>query len=884
MDLKVFPYVFTRYAAMHHREFDAIRLSGVARQLYLRQMLQQAIAASRDALCERLYDVISQEEDDQARRILIKLKRDVFNDKYLSNIRLTDETTARLLQHHISLLNRLNSLTASWEDYFTRKQNVHRQQLQQWCSLETLRNGLLLSSSVLYEQLPAFTAQHPAAFRHKELKNEHSLLRYLSRMAFKTSPFSTFTHTGITLVTKTVDTYQLVTPSHIRTSVRLNNSLFVHLESIMLKHPGLNELLQISLNPTTTLHEKRLSFLVNCFNIESFQLMDAGSITAWLYEFLQGQSSPVPLHELISQLHPLVEGTNRSAVKAYLLKLIDAGFLEAGTGCSDIHPNWDTDLLQLLIPYREAGPAVLSLIGLLQHLHEVRSVYVAAEPSKRYQLLQDAAAKLNETLLTLGKEAGIQDAPMQSEEQAQQVVAKLKASGAFEARHFVHRVFSPAGIFYEDTSTAEVPDLPESVVQPIVVAADRLVNVLLPLDTMQLERTRMRQFFLKHYQPANEVAITTFYHHYYLKEKKRLKEQPGSSQDQVTYMIPADKLDIHCSDLHHVSVSIKDHPSPAAKHSYSLGMFVQLFTMQEQGTTVTCGVLNSLLPGMGKVAGRFLDLFDPAATQLFNEWNAKLHLSHMLMELSDGSSFNANTHPPLLSYEVCMPGGHNNFPPHKQVALKDVVVKYDAAAGTLYLEHLPGKRRIYAYDLCLESFYLRSDFYQLLAHFNPEPHVSIKSFVNAIDKQHEAGFDQGNGPVIIKPRITCDERLVLRRMGWLVTVGDMPIQQPGESDAAWFLRLQYWRREHGIPEHIYLFVRTHYKTMPEEKSTTLQRDDYKPQYIHFESPLMAGVLKKLLSRAGKQVYMEEMLPHITHLQHAGDNRPVTEHLLHWYKC
>ncbi|ASZ12713.1 lantibiotic dehydratase family protein [Chitinophaga pendula] len=900
MRVKIFPYAFARYTTIHQQHFEALLLADIPVQLTAMANLSARITQSKEAACELLYHNIQSQNNDADRQPLIRLKRLVFNtrlpDEHLLQtvIPQLPDTTQRALKEYLDLVHQQQQLTSSWQQHFDEQLTRHRQSIQQLSTNPLLENGLLLSSPVLFDQLPSFRKRPADNFRHKEVKNEYSLLRYLSRMAFKTSPFSTFTYTGIAEINNTDTALTIPHPETIKSGVRLNNALFTYLQSLMVHHPALNEILLVRLNNTTIRHDNHLQFLVNCFNIEAFQRMPAAGIALWLFHTLEEQSATqLTLKELIATLGNAMADADRESIKSFLLKLIRAGLLEASTGCSGISPEWDLALIFFLRQCREEHPQVIPLCNVLEELHAIRETYTTASPVQRRPLLQKAADSLNHTLNILHQQAGFPTAdPGQQETGKEALIRQQLEATTFETNVFSPRYFQPANIFYEDASTPEVATLPANSLQPLVEKIDQLCQAIACLDDLQDERDAMRNFFRKHYQDNDTVPITTFYHDYYLQEKKKSKETTAQKASPNRRSVsPENKqlllqyLDIQYNSKSVVNIcpqprsaKITTPASPAAK-----AVFAQLFTTSVDNSCRLQAVINNFLPGMGKVAGRFLDLFDPAITNTFREWNNRLHQDTVLMELSDGSSFNANIHPPLLACEIRIPGGHNNYPATQQAQLQDIVVAYDNNNKALYLHHLTSGKRIYAFDLCLESFYMRSNFYQLLAHFNPEQHIPVRRFVHMLDETHLHLHPSGAAGILYKPRIVYADDVIIRRKGWLMDVAIIPTQGKEETEAGFLLRLNQWRISHDIPEQVFLVLRTHYNTIPLTDKNELQRDDYKPQYIHFYNPLLVMLWKKLLSRADKQIYVEEMLPHTADLNQPTSSLPVTEHLLHWYK-
>lgn len=882
MTLTVFPYAFVRYASLHQREMKTFDLSdSMQLQLSHLRKLEAEKEESKAVLCGQLFLYIQQAADDKKRQQLINLKRSVFNDK-LTAIQTDDTRLEHSLSRHVELGNMLQEANLKWLQGFNEEMFRHRTTLKKYAEQDLLCKGILLSSPTLYAQLPSFISRDVRSFRHKELKTEYSLLRYLTRMAFKTSPFSTFTHTGVAVPAEQEVHTAITSSADIQSGIRLNNKLFDYLRLLMVHHPALNEILEIRLNPTIQQKGSHLQFLASYRNIESFQKMPATDITSWLHSFLSAKEQPVKLGVLTDILSVYVQDADRPQIKAYLLQLAANGYIETGIGCSGISPDWDKALINYLSPYEENVPAVKPLLQLLRRLQQQQQTYVTAPAATRGKILEEASSALDNTLALLQQEAGLSGVTATEEDLVQLVKeeARIQKEG-FNVTRFMLQQFPSSGIFYEDTYTSIVSVYPPKATHVLAEKADRLCTLLESSDTMQAERVRMRDFFLQHFEAGQQISVTDFYYSYYQQEKKAQKEmlqkRPAGQEDTITSrlraLIKPDNITIEAGT---VDLTAADFNAVPATTATSRGMFVQLFPQEDE----LYGVINNMLPGMGKVSGRFLDLFDPAITDNFRDWNRKIYPDHLQLELSDGSSFNANIHPPLLSHGIRIPGGHSNYTEHQLTSVEKVAVKYNPDTTLLSLVHIPDGREIFAYDLSLQSFFNRSNFYQLLAHFNPERRIPLRKLIEVIDEKHTSTLPVSEAAIIHKPRITFEKHIILRRMAWIIKTASIPQQENNETDAAYYLRLNRWHLESGLPAHVFLFLKSYAIPAPKDEKLKMMKDDYKPQYICFTQPLIVNLFKKLLSRAGQYIYIEEMLPHLSHLQ---ETTPVTEHLIHWYK-
>jgi hypothetical protein len=759
----------------------------------------------RESLCEILYDYIAAQSSDEQRKQLIKLKRDIQNNKKVLNNVIIEasefpQALRDKLEEYECYQQRLSRLTDAWEQYYQQSVQQHRKHLQVLADNELLKQGLLLSSQSLYEQLPSFLQKDPAAFRHKELKNEHGLLLYLTRMAFKTSPFSTFTSTGIAEIDENTTELKIQPSRNLKSNTRLNNSLYGFIRLLMQHHPVLCDLLLISLNSTVEIKNDKIQFLVNAHNIESFQTMHISMVIAWMLDFFKEQQC-ISLGLLTDRLSQ-ISGYDLDQTRSYLLKLVASGFLEAGTGTSGMHPEWDGQLCRFLESQPIQHPAAKLLHSTLIQLQESRRHYNNSNSSQRNHLLQQAAALLNRTFKVLLEETGINHEDEQLAKERQLAYIEQLKSGEFVLPPLIVRPFLASGIFFEDSTETNKLQVPHAALQNFSAKVNALGNILALADPLQPERDRMRTFFLKHYGNSAAIPVTSFYHDYFLYQKKGTQQQnkPNTRQefpagiqqlltDRLNISIDKDEKD------HSVIINLSDRITAPAIRKGSMAMFVQFFN---EGNNLK-GVINHFLPGMGKVAGRFVDLFDEQINQQFREWNQALYSDYALIELSDGSGFNANMHLPLLSWELKIPGGHNNYPASCQVLLKDLQVQFDVNDNTLYLWHTKWEKRVFTFDLSLESFYRRSNFYQLLAHFNSEYRIPLRQVNSWLDKLVDTRTNIAADEVIKRPRIVFDNDVIMRRAGWVVPCQQIPSQQANETEAAWFVRLNRWRQELDMP-------------------------------------------------------------------------------------
>ncbi len=878
MSLQIFPYSLVRYAGLHHQLFNDLKLRDTENLLKSLGKLINEKELLKNSFCDELYPIITEQKDNKVRQQLINLKRQVFNDKTVNKecVSYLPETLRNDLQSYLDKAEELAFFLSKNASKFEEEQDFHRKYLQQMALNPELQQGLLLSSPLLYEQLSSFVKKDSKSFKQKEQRILFSLLRYLSRMAFKTSPFSSFTYTGLMTLGQT-NSSEIVNPvTQIKSRLKLNNTIFEYLKAIVKRHPLLNEHLLVKLNLTAEIKDDKICFLSNFNNIESFQQINASALQLLVYQYLDSHREPVTLKNLIDQCALHLENPGHESIKIYLIKLVESGMLEINLGFSGMDEHWDDKLLLFLNELKKEEPSVLPVISLFEHLKDYRAEFQSADPFVRYHILQDAEKELNTVFAELQQEAGL---PFYTAAPDQKFVAENSETATFSIHEFVPYYFSAKHIFYEDCFTSESLVFTEQPVKDFVLKTDELISYLLPLDVMRKEREKMLDFFLQHYYNNEAVALTTFYKDYYFHVKKPEKEQ--KLQEEADFLAlrlwkegVLAKLS-QLSDANDELVQIDSEffsslpESQNLAQKSSMGMFVQFSDSKD----CFSGVINALLPGMGKVSGRFLSLFDEKITQSFVQHNEKLFPDQIKVELNDASTFNANIHPPLLAHELELPGGNNIYPLAQRFNIRDLKVRYNNERKMLTLQ--AGDSELFSYDLSLESFYNRSNLYQLLAHFNPDARVSLQPFIQLVDQFYMDKHPVPAPDIFELPRIVYAKNVIIRRKTWRIKTEIIPVQALAESDFTYFIRLNNWLERNKIPKAVFIFLRKRaYQAKPEGKREGLH-DDYKPQYLSFDNPLLIGMFKKLLLRAGEYITLEEVFP-------KSDQNTVREYLIQWY--
>ncbi|MFJ2474847.1 lantibiotic dehydratase [Streptomyces sp. NPDC087659] len=164
----------------------------------------ERLAAEGARLGDVLHGLIGRNEDESSRRLLLALRRAVFNNRLprdaepaLARVRAHDPAAGRTLERWLADRRALDGRRAEGAALLARETGRARAALGRLAGEPRLRGGLLLASPTLDAQLDDWQRRLAAgpdrAPGKRDRKIERSLLAYLYRTACKTSPFSTFT-------------------------------------------------------------------------------------------------------------------------------------------------------------------------------------------------------------------------------------------------------------------------------------------------------------------------------------------------------------------------------------------------------------------------------------------------------------------------------------------------------------------------------------------------------------------------------------------------------------------------------------------------------------------------------------------------------------------
>ena len=148
-------------------------------------------------LTEKLYLFIQQISDQDIKKVCINIKRDIHNRrtrkvKKYELLQLLPSEIGSLINEWIDMQNNMQLEKEKLNIIFKNEIRCIRKKIKSFCTVNNeFIEGLLVANFDLYNRMLEYTKQEEITSR--KLKNtEISLTNYISRMAYKPSPFASF--------------------------------------------------------------------------------------------------------------------------------------------------------------------------------------------------------------------------------------------------------------------------------------------------------------------------------------------------------------------------------------------------------------------------------------------------------------------------------------------------------------------------------------------------------------------------------------------------------------------------------------------------------------------------------------------------------------------
>lgn len=789
LNISIFPYGLARVSGGPYDDFESLHIknaSEIATKIYLLEIDLEKLKVD---ISELLHTIIGDLPNSTERLSLIHLRRDIFNGRRFSleNVeQLQNNFSSDILRKIKGFSNIQREIQKLHEEgqaiYQLDVQNI-RKNLRDLANKDNLQKGLLLASHSLLTNCLKYLENNSGKPNKKELKTERSLLKYLSRIYAKTSPFSTFTNITVAKIDPLPENEFFKSadlPSSnrdhllVKSFIRLNNKMFGHFKRLLKQNTNYFRWFPIKINSTLSVEKDHYKYLTNSHNVEAFQRIEINPALEKIVSVLTSKKNAAVIYEDL--VEAMIKDTDvaasRENIEAYIHQLTEYGLLHFDIGVSDLDPDWNKKLHTRLAKLPDNLPHIADLLSFLKVAGDLLEDYVLADINRRKEIIEHLYNQFKRISEKLEQEtsANINDQPSPDsiENNIEDISDEQEKTNSKDSDNliFIHQdstsfSFRKEYIFFEDTSIDSSILLNQTRIQDIISKTHQILEQIRIFDIKTDEQIKMLYYFNDHYDASESVDLLTFYEKYYRDFKKIEVEfnkqrnhalealhdlqKPKEAHEQYLPIIK-ERFDIRNSWKKRLSQIFKQLDSTIGNpinltldqvanitrdvvpntlfncdYQRSEGIFVQFFTEEtEEGQSKLMGVVNGSFPGFGKLQGRFLHIFDEYLTTAFREWNSNNNKrGDLLAEITDASFFNANIHPPLLPYEIWMPNSQNMLPVDQQLLITDIKVTLDNNKNSLHLIHKKNQKRILPFSLALEISTQRSQLSSLLENFSP---------------------------------------------------------------------------------------------------------------------------------------------------------------------
>ncbi|MFR9725734.1 lantibiotic dehydratase [Streptomyces sp. MS19] len=862
-----------RVAGLPLAAVDGLRAHGSAAWAAEVLDAEERVRAAGGRVADLLHGLVGNNEDGDARRALLRLRREVFNnrlprdrDEAVALAGGRDAAAGRALADWLADRAALAGREAAGPGLLAADLAGTRAALRELAAEERLRNGLLLASPSLDAELDTYLARVNGADGaaggpdKRARKTERSLLAYLYRTACKTSPFSTFTGVALgTLGDGAPDTLRAAGPWTSRP--RLNVAVLGRIAEAVVADPARRADLPVAPAPGWGREEDRVRYVrrwvtageddtavtFDTVRDRLFFLRRSGVLDRMLA--LLGERPALRYGELARWLADGL-GAPAGDVERYLAALLAVGMVRVPSLDTGVH---DTDPLRAFQRSLRAldRPWARETADALEGPARCLDRYPAEGPAGRRALLAELRERLGDVQRSLGAE----------------------------------RARVPRTVLYEDVTvpsvTADRAAFTRAVAEPL-----RSVERVLPAFDLTLpQRLTFTGFFLARYGRGGRCddllrLIHDFHEDFFdqylsFTSRRARFDAAGRHVPEENWLgLPRLKaLDTArqvfqdgVRELWETSGAAGAGPGGPAELVLGEDLFartadeladlsggtavsahhVQLAAGEGDGPLV---VLNRSYGGLSFPFSRFTHCHED--TDLAGRLRARARAVQppgaVFAEVTGGPvTSNLNLHGRLTDYEIVCPGETSGVPADRRLALEELSLTHDPAADRLVLRSARLGREVVPVYLGYLVPLALPEVPRTLLLLSPTSMAPLDVWGGIAESAPYEGVTR-------RPRVR-HGRLVLARRSWSAPAAVLP-PRAGDAgaggDAAWYLGWQRWRRRQGVPERVFATV---------ADGGARGATGAKPQYVDFAAPLSLLAFEGLLRRPEARVVFREALP------------------------
>lgn len=862
-----------RMAGLPVSLLEDLRFEDTWKRVHERLDYDAWLSAEGSALSEVLHSIIGQPRVADVKPQLVALRRTIFNGRqpgrhiWPEPVRhaLPTEVADRI-RNWAGRLAARDTCAAELPEILRNEATVKRELLRAAVSRDNFRNGLLHSSPVLFDELAKWLRGHTGTAPDQQLLLR--LAKYLSRVAAKTSPYSTFALSGLGVLDLDADdaTRSAGVPDSHRV-VELNAGIVQRIARAIARHPEIARQLTVRVNPSAVRVGTRVEFLGAPPEEPIISLALTDTLRACLAHV--EATSDCTMEMLRRRLGAAAgSGQDDERVGHYADLLITTGLLQPQVPFT--HQGGDPlrEIISWLEPAQDAGLRRLrnDLLGLQEGLQAYSDVTSPDDRRARHRKIHRAVADLLSAL-----DPGSPKAVAQK------------------------NLFHESAIF-----TQPLPHVGGKQWRPVMDDLDAIRRFIALFSRDLPFRLAAAEFFAARYRPGEEVGLMSFYRTASAAirgddetpQGAELRELWGATAlDRPTRDSPSASVRELARLRSHARQAVLGLPvdangtvvvNPALLRdivgSWPLcveplgSICCYLQAVMRDGTSHL--VINGINIGYGRGINRVRYLAARAGgTHLSHDGGSREPACRALLAESQGMfGTNLNLRARALRYEIEYPFTVSGRSQSERIPLNDLYVMLDSGTSTLRLISRQLNREVCPVHLGLMADFWLPTALQFMIKVFGEPstpvHPSRPFLVDMEAAEPPAGLRHF-------PRVDVG-RVTIARSSWLMRAREAPRRQKGESDAEYLVRLVAWLQRHQIPDRCFVRV-----IGPRAVSRfAAPKKSWKPTYIDFANWYLAAVFERLVSNPEDTIVIQEALPALADAVNYGSvgNR-VTEYIV-----
>ncbi|MER6306284.1 lantibiotic dehydratase [Streptomyces sp. NPDC001657] len=841
---------------------DDMRSPELWRQAESVRDLEDQLDGQASLLSDSLYEQIGR--GGSAKPLLVALRRAIHNRRPLTGRHWNDALRTLLPRAVVELVDDWAQLRADHQEAVTRLDDLigHHMRsqhvlLRKAASDPVLQHGLVLSSPVLLAEVRKWLARPDE--RPPERSLAQRLAKYLARVSMKTSPFSTFTASGLGTWSG-VHGDRAPTGSGVHTVAELNVWVVQQVVRALGSRPELSGRARLRLNPSAVLTDGRWEFL----GTGAEEPLRTLPVTAAVRECVEVVREGRPTREEAARILTERTGSDQATATAYLARLEELGLLEAERPFADQTLDHVAEVRSWL-----AGATSPELVGVERELAVIADILVAyphlADPAQRVR----ATGAVEEALRRITDLAGPDRISLPAKNS---VIENALVGAPFPGPD--RRAWGP--VLRDLDAVRQCYAVLDPGLPGRVAIADLFAERVGPGEAVPfLTFHRLVQTWLRE-EPALPSLLSVAVHGYRAMHQHRLPRlgELAALREQLCEVVraaPADAQGVVRIAPERL-LSVVEHRPAWMRAPDSVTYYGQPL-----GTgSAPEFVVNAVNSGHGRGRDRIRRLLTQAGLDAVRDTAVDTAPpSPGLIHADTCRHFGSNVglRMSAVATEIEYPGGLSVRPRGHRIRLGDLLVRHDPGPGLLAL-HTRGR-----------AGEVRPVHPNLIAELwlPPALRLQMQTF-GATSNLLIPGRRMFGDPslsevreVLAEPRVVVGRTTVSRRQ-WVLPPGAVPRREKGESDRSLLLRLVGWLAEHGMPQRCFVRALDPQSVVSGQVWRVKSR---KPLYVDFANLLLVGVFERLLAAgAGQVVFLQEALPGPGEMpDHDGSGPRVTEFLV-----